>query len=713
MITPEKAKADCQAALAVLARIAERPEIAEATRRDARQAATALASIDARNIEMEIHALRDQYQGFILSLEGIIERLRHGGVPSGALRQLVEIAGAGTRPLDTAKRMASPRTRVNSKTSVAKPGSLPAEALRILCVHGVGHQEKDPAFEEVWTDAIAAGLRRWSLSRPFAIQFVAYDRLFANASLESIDLNEAVFQLAAGGFGPGLGDGFCRARGFGDLSDKLRWTAGMVAQWAESADLRAAASNAVREHLVSFNADVIMAHSLGSLLCYDLFHGSTGDRLLHNRVWVTLGSQIGNPFVRDVLGGRIETIRSARQWFHLYNIHDEAFAAPLRVRAENFQQVTTPFDLLGWVDHDVIHYLGHPNTLATVWRFISQELTVAGIRSFGASARTVHHQMALARRTRLKSKPQHRALLVGINQYPDPANRLEGCVNDVFLMSSVLQECGFAPEDIRVVLNERATAKGVLERLEWLLDGAEDGQNRVLFYSGHGAQMPGYGAGEKADHVDECLVTYDFDWSREHAVIDDQFYELYSQLPDAANFLAVFDCCHSGGLARDGGLRVRGLNAPDDIRHRALRWNMEAQMWETRLDLDRRDQRSEPGQNELRWRRLGQHWRARQHETGSKAYRPILLQACQEQQFSYEYRHGVTAYGAFTYALAQGFRQGRQELLTGQRQQMLSWRELTATVAQRLASLRYDQKPVLVCPPKWTNQTIPWQPARK
>ncbi len=57
-------------------------------------------------------------------------------------------------------------------------------------------------------------------------------------------------------------------------------------------------------------------------------------------------------------------------------------------------------------------------------------------------------------------------------------------------MSSVLQESGFKPDEIRVVLNERATAQGIMERLHWLLEGVRDGDERMLFYSGHGAQIP-------------------------------------------------------------------------------------------------------------------------------------------------------------------------------------------------------------------------------
>ncbi len=81
------------------------------------------------------------------------------------------------------------------------------------------------------------------------------------------------------------------------------------------------------------------------------------------------------------------------------------------------------------------------------------------------------------------------------------------------------------------------------------------------------------------DSVDECLVPYDFDWTPEHAILDRQFSQLYSQLPYDCYFVAMLDCCHSGGMTRDGGPRIRGLTPPDDIRHRALRWEASEGMW--------------------------------------------------------------------------------------------------------------------------------------
>ena len=241
------------------------------------------------------------------------------------------------------------------------------------------------------------------------------------------------------------------------------------------------------------------AHSLGSVICYDAFQRNPGS--LTNSAFVTFGSQIGNPFLRDCFAGRIEAL-DARMWYHLYNPDDHVFTAELRIQAPNFAEIRTPFDKPNDVlNHDPVCYFNHANTQNRVW------FDLSGARP----ARTLSRDLRTARV--LLKEPERRAVLVGINAYPNPANRLEGCVNDVYLMSSVLQECGFKPEEIRVVLDDRATTANILERLHWLLDNVKDGDERVLFYSGHGAQIPAYGAHQEVDHLNECLVPYDFDWS--------------------------------------------------------------------------------------------------------------------------------------------------------------------------------------------------------
>jgi hypothetical protein len=539
-----------------------------------------------------------------------------------------------------------------------------------------------------------------------ACEFVEYDDLFARAPHNPATYAKALTTLLASGVVHSLEDAFSRKRGLLDIPAQLRWTAGMVAQWASDDDLRAKARQRVLDMLTAGSYDLVVAHSLGSLISYDTFLKNPS--AIAGKRFISLGSQIGHPFVRDLFAGRILPLRQAKTWYHLYNPDDHVLTAPVRIQAENFRQVKTEFDIPNdMLNHDAVHYLRHESALSTVWQELAGGVFAKSeMRSF-----TVMKDLA--------TKPRRRALLVGINEYPDPASRLEGCVNDVFLMSSVLQECGFQAEDIRVVLDDRATAKEIVDRLQWLLDGVTPQDERVFFYSGHGAQIPAYGENDEVDREDECLVPYDFDWSPEHAVRDKQFFQLYSQLPYESRFVAIMDCCHSGGMTREGGRRVRGLTPPDDIRHRALRWNAELQMWEDRdlrkgkgpLSGSRQDALfvGKNGQTNRLGRAIGlrslpsrEYDKVRQ-ELGHKGpYLPIIFEACQEDQLASEYRHGVTSYGAFTYSLAQELRQRRA---AGKNP---TFNDLAKAVGKRLTALHYDQVPCLVGPKAVLNHQVPW-----
>jgi hypothetical protein len=586
-----------------------------------------------------------------------------------------------------------------------------SKPLALLCVHGVGHQEADPQFEASWREAITAALRAHDPGAQPEIDFLHYDEIFDHAPLDAATYAKAMAQLLKSAVVHSIGDLFERTRG---LSERVGWTAGMVAQWSTEPVLRGRTRTALLAQLKAKPYDAVLGHSLGSLICYDTF--VRNPQAASGKVFVSLGSQIGNPAVRDVFAGRLQPLEG-RHWYHLFNPDDHVMTCEISLASDRFRQVEVPFDLPGDpLNHDATAYLCHRNAVETVWRELAGGPTP---RAFANVAR------GLARAT---AKPTRRALLVGINEYPDPASRLEGCVNDVFLMSSVLQESGFDAEDIRVVLDDRATTKGILERLHWLLDGVREGDERMLYYSGHGAQIPGYGAKDEPDRVDECLVPWDFDWTPQHAILDRQFCELYSQLPYESHFVAVFDCCHSGGITRDGGPRIRGLEPPDDIRHRALRWVPREQMWVPR-DFPvaneslaaGKDGRNYLGANGATYR-LGRAASLRtlpnrEYDATRKAlghhgpYLPILLEACQEQELSYEYRHGATSYGAYTFCLAQVLRTHRA------RGANPTFAELSEEVTQKLRRLAYNQTPVLVGAKHRIAQPIPWsagaQPAAK
>ncbi|MBK7875232.1 MAG: caspase family protein [Planctomycetes bacterium] len=608
------------------------------------------------------------------------------------------------------------------------------QPLRILCVHGIGQHPVGGPWQREWCDAIEAPLARVAPSVRPEFEFVHYDALFQKHKVGLFDTIEALAKLTASGISAPF-----RARGLErGLTSSLRWTAGMVVKWVESDRFRRETRELLTARLRRFSdshagpPDVVLAHSLGSLVAYDTLTTVAGLDLTRTRL-VTFGSQIANPFVSgQFLAGRIEVPKGLGAWTHLYNSEDAAFAAPIRLSDARFEQLTTFFDEPGMLDHSAPRYLAHPATQAGLWAGFGTSVA-GGMRGFGAVA--APRRAARATPSRRRTSPRRRALLVGINEYAAPEDRLEGCVNDVFLMSSLLQESGYAAEDIRIVLDKRATAKGIRERLEWLLDGIEaddtegdDAVERVFYYSGHGAQMPTYGQGDKVDRMDETLVPWDFDWSPEHALTDDAFHDLYAQLPYGLRFLTIFDCCHSGGMTRDGGPKVRGLTPPDDIRHRALRWNADVEMWQPRdlepLNKDFLDRHTATVKSKARGaeqragrmtNRLGfsmslrgledRAFTRRRAALGHKGpYMPLLLYACREDEVAMEYRHGAVSHGAFTYSLAKNVRNRRK----APRSAPPTFEALVKSVQGDLRALGYEQHPELAGPSVARKANVPF-----
>ena len=129
-----------------------------------------------------------------------------------------------------------------------------------------------------------------------------------------------------------------------------------------------------------------------------------------------------------------------------------------------------------------------------------------------------------------------RALLVGIDQYPDPQNNLNSCVADTLRFRGLLQNYyGFEPQDITLLHNNAATLANVRAQLTQLFSGVTDADRVVFFESSHGYRYV------KGSTYTEVLCLYD------QFLEDTELVQLSQQVP-AGTFTCVLDACHSAGL---------------------------------------------------------------------------------------------------------------------------------------------------------------------
>ena len=585
-------------------------------------------------------------------------------------------------------------------------------ATKVLCVHGVGHAEQDPHWNQPWDDVITAAFKRCNNREPLQFEAVAYDKLFEDAPLNPIEYAGAIAELlASAAWHAVAGPSTAKAFGPPDLGKYAsRWFAGMVVQWVVDSELRGKCRAVISDRINQFQPDIVCAHSLGTLLCYDLFtYNDAGRRMIEGRTFISFGAQIANTFVKaKAWGGRVRMI-AAKEWYHLFNHQDPAFTAEIQEPGvANFLEIVTdspaghsPTTLGGNPG-----YLDHPNTFESVWQPLARPKILESVTRALAAPTAPALQ-----------PPSHRALLIGINAYPDPGTRLNGCVNDTYLMSELLQENSFVADNIRLLTDERATRDAILDRLHWLLDDVTDESYRILYYSGHGVQIPGYGVNQQVDHLEDGLVPVDFDWVKLNAITDLDLQNVYAQLPYNTRFIAIFDCCYAGGLVRSMHSVVRTLSVPPDIRHRMQQWNRGTRSWEPRKlasltpGLDEATRQGYSGAGGATYK-LGRAVPLRRLDKkaydevralrGHKGpYLPVVLEACRENQLSYEYTNGATTNGAFTYALVDQYR------AAGKRQAKTTFVELARKTSNQIKKLGYAEEPQVVGPSEVLKAQIP------
>jgi uncharacterized caspase-like protein len=161
------------------------------------------------------------------------------------------------------------------------------------------------------------------------------------------------------------------------------------------------------------------------------------------------------------------------------------------------------------------------------------------------------------------------ALLVGVGSYPAlPERRLLGPANDVRLMADSLQALGWPPAQLRVLADQGdglPTRANILQALARLADVSRRGDWVLLYFSGHGAQVPAPGGG-----VDEVFLARDASaWQPREAGLpgalrDKELRQALQRIrAQGAHVWAVFDTCHAADMLRGRLLPWRYLSAAE------------------------------------------------------------------------------------------------------------------------------------------------------
>jgi len=165
---------------------------------------------------------------------------------------------------------------------------------------------------------------------------------------------------------------------------------------------------------------------------------------------------------------------------------------------------------------------------------------------------------------------RRKALLIGIN-YRRSRNELRGCINDVATYRELLiKHYGFKESEMLILTEDESRENWpykarIVEGMQWLMDGAREGDTLFLSYSGHGSQMMD-STGTEPSGMSQCICPLDCNkpWP-EHIILDTEIHtHLYDCLPEGVKLTCVFDCCHSGTVAnlefkRDLHFAARGF----------------------------------------------------------------------------------------------------------------------------------------------------------
>lgn len=145
------------------------------------------------------------------------------------------------------------------------------------------------------------------------------------------------------------------------------------------------------------------------------------------------------------------------------------------------------------------------------------------------------------------------ALLIGLNNvsmaaYDGWDGKLDVCENDAIVIEKKLKAFKY---QTTTLLTAAATRKATLAAIDAAAATLKSGDTFVLYYSGHGGQMPDINSkkiidgGDEADGLDETWCLYDGE------LIDDILFQRWFTFKTGVKIIVLSDSCHSGTVIKN------------------------------------------------------------------------------------------------------------------------------------------------------------------
>jgi hypothetical protein len=171
--------------------------------------------------------------------------------------------------------------------------------------------------------------------------------------------------------------------------------------------------------------------------------------------------------------------------------------------------------------------------------------------SYGAGA-TGRYRLGLTTSTadvpvERRSEGRVYGLFAGISDYQPPNTDLQYTAEDATrIRDALIGGGGLRAQDAFTYVDGHATVGNITAAIRDIARRMQPEDTFVMFYSGHGAQVPRSGGATPSDPdgMDETLTLYDGDLS------DDQLSTLFDEI-DQGTVLLWLDSCFSGGFAKD------------------------------------------------------------------------------------------------------------------------------------------------------------------